>query len=81
MGEDWTRDGESVAARREICKVARMGEKRRGKLEMGEVDGGYVAAGWKAIAGLIPLTNASAKHAQTANTADASGHVIHIIWV
>jgi hypothetical protein len=48
---------------------------------MGEVEGGYVGIGWKALAGLIPLTNASAKHAQTANTADASGHVINIIWV
>ena len=64
MGEDWTRDGESVAARREICKVPRMEKKRKGKLEMGEVEGGYVGIGWKALAGLIPLTNASAKHAQ-----------------
>jgi hypothetical protein len=29
MGEEWTRDGDSVAASREKCKVARMGEKER----------------------------------------------------
>jgi hypothetical protein len=36
-------------------------------------------AGWKGRAGLIPSTNARAKHAQTPNTGDASRHVIHII--
>lgn len=32
IGEEWTRDGERVAARREICKVARI--EKRIKLEI-----------------------------------------------